>query len=163
MNFLSQIQAGTKLSETPAPAPAPPKPKYPVVGAESIMAPKAHGTAERPVQTDLRWGCDRGVADRICGRLLVGPGGGAGGGTASGPEAGSAASSEAASLATRWGCPRPLLALTSSECRCSDAAGCPCEAERCMQRQNNDDRSWPRSGMKGAYGSGRGWNAARED
>ena len=66
MNFLSQIQAGTKLSETPAPAPAPPKPKYPVVGAESIMAPKAHGTAERPVQTDLRWGCDRAVADRIC-------------------------------------------------------------------------------------------------
>ena len=66
MNFLSQIQAGTKLSETPAPAPAPPKPKYPVVGAESIMAPKAHGTAERPVQADLRWGCDRGVADRIC-------------------------------------------------------------------------------------------------
>ncbi|CAH0376849.1 unnamed protein product, partial [Pelagomonas calceolata] len=39
-----------------------------------------------------------GVADRICGRLLVGPGGGAGGGTASGAEAGSAASREAASL-----------------------------------------------------------------
>ena len=57
-------QAGTKLSETPAPAPAPPKPKYPVVGAESIMVPKAHGTAGA-LQAD-RWGCDRGVADRIC-------------------------------------------------------------------------------------------------
>ena len=66
MDFLSQIQAGTKLAQTPAPAPAPPKPKYPLVGSESIMAPKAHGTARHPVQAELRWGCDRAVADRIC-------------------------------------------------------------------------------------------------
>ena len=62
-----------------------------------------------------------GVAERICGRLLVGPGGGAGGGTASGPEAGSAASSEAASLATRRGClyaatRRAALAKLSAAC-----------------------------------------------
>ena len=33
---------------------------------ESIMAPKAHGTSDVPVQTGLRWGVDRRKADRIC-------------------------------------------------------------------------------------------------
>jgi len=37
-----------------------------VMGDESIMAPKANGTSAVPVQTDLRWGCDEKVADRIC-------------------------------------------------------------------------------------------------
>ena len=38
----------------------------PVVGAESIMSKKQHGTSETPVQNDLRWGCDWDTADRIC-------------------------------------------------------------------------------------------------
>ena len=37
-----------------------------VMGSESIMKKKAHGTSSVPVQEDLRWGCDRDVADRIC-------------------------------------------------------------------------------------------------
>lgn len=37
-----------------------------VMGDESIMKPKQHGTSETPVQENLRWGCDREVADRIC-------------------------------------------------------------------------------------------------
>uniref|UniRef100_A0A7S4GHF2 Uncharacterized protein n=1 Tax=Eutreptiella gymnastica TaxID=73025 RepID=A0A7S4GHF2_9EUGL len=40
--------------------------KYPIYGDESIMSQKAHGTTEMPVQQDLRWDCDRQVADRIC-------------------------------------------------------------------------------------------------
>ena len=37
-----------------------------VMGAESLMSPKAHGTSHVPVQQNLRWQCDRDVADRIC-------------------------------------------------------------------------------------------------
>mmetsp|Transcript_21042 Transcript_21042/g.59768 ORF Transcript_21042/g.59768 Transcript_21042/m.59768 type:complete len:205 (+) Transcript_21042:93-707(+) len=37
-----------------------------VPGSEDIMRPKAHGTSETAVQDDLRWGCDRETADRIC-------------------------------------------------------------------------------------------------
>eukprot|EP00440_Ansanella_granifera_P059957 gb/GFBE01064984.1/.p1 GENE.gb/GFBE01064984.1/~~gb/GFBE01064984.1/.p1 ORF type:complete len:230 (+),score=26.82 gb/GFBE01064984.1/:1-690(+) len=33
---------------------------------ESVMAPKKHGTSPTPVQQNLRWGCDRKLADRIC-------------------------------------------------------------------------------------------------
>jgi len=40
--------------------------KYPIVGPESIMKKKAHGTSETPVQDNLRWGCDFETADRIC-------------------------------------------------------------------------------------------------
>lgn len=40
--------------------------KYPVLGDESIMAPKGHGTSTSPVQSNLRWGCDQKTADRIC-------------------------------------------------------------------------------------------------
>ena len=40
--------------------------KYPIKCAESVMAPKAHGTCPAPVQKDLRWGCDWDTADRIC-------------------------------------------------------------------------------------------------
>ena len=40
---------------------------YPCVpGSEDIMKPKEHGTSHTPVQSDLRWGCDRDTADRIC-------------------------------------------------------------------------------------------------
>ena len=41
-------------------------PKYPIRGTEDIMKPKAHGTSDKPVQTNLRWGCDVKLADRIC-------------------------------------------------------------------------------------------------
>lgn len=37
-----------------------------VMGSESIMSKKAHGTSAVPVQKDLRWGCDFETADRIC-------------------------------------------------------------------------------------------------
>lgn len=41
-------------------------PKFPIVGDSSIMSKKKHGTSNTPVQADLRWGCDRKTADRIC-------------------------------------------------------------------------------------------------
>lgn len=37
-----------------------------VMGDESIMSPKSHGTSETPVQENLRWNSDNKVADRIC-------------------------------------------------------------------------------------------------
>ena len=37
-----------------------------VMGEEEIMSPKEHGTSKVPVQDDLRWSCDKEVADRIC-------------------------------------------------------------------------------------------------
>lgn len=37
-----------------------------VMGDESIMSQKAHGTSEVPVQKNLRWDCDWETADRIC-------------------------------------------------------------------------------------------------
>jgi hypothetical protein len=37
-----------------------------VMGDETLMSPKAHGTSATPVQKDLRWGCDYDTADRIC-------------------------------------------------------------------------------------------------
>ncbi len=40
--------------------------KLPVIGEESLMRPKAHGSSETPVQDPLRYGCDHGLADRIC-------------------------------------------------------------------------------------------------
>ena len=38
----------------------------PVVGDESIMSKKKHGTSETSAQKNLRWGCDWDTADRIC-------------------------------------------------------------------------------------------------
>lgn len=43
--------------------------KYPapaVMGDESIMSKKAHGTSAVPVQENLRWKVDQDTADRIC-------------------------------------------------------------------------------------------------
>jgi peptide methionine sulfoxide reductase MsrB len=37
-----------------------------VMGEESIMGPKEHGTSTKPVQSKLRWGCKEDLADRIC-------------------------------------------------------------------------------------------------
>lgn len=38
----------------------------PVPADESVMAQKGHGTSPRPVQENLRWGCKRKLADKIC-------------------------------------------------------------------------------------------------
>ena len=35
-------------------------------GTEELMAQKGHGTTASKVQENLRWGCDRDTADRIC-------------------------------------------------------------------------------------------------
>lgn len=40
--------------------------RLPIMGPESIMQRKQHGTSNACVQQNLRWGCDRKVADRIC-------------------------------------------------------------------------------------------------
>ena len=55
-NKLATIMSTNKQ---PFPAPA-------VIGEESIMKKKAHGTSDTPVQQNLRWNVDRDVADRIC-------------------------------------------------------------------------------------------------
>jgi len=62
-------QARPKGAEEPEPdvedaAPLPAE--CPVVGPETLMCAKAHGTSATPVQQDLRWGCDWATADRIC-------------------------------------------------------------------------------------------------
>lgn len=40
--------------------------RKPIMGEESIMSKKAHGTTEKPVQLNLLYGCDFDTADRIC-------------------------------------------------------------------------------------------------
>jgi peptide methionine sulfoxide reductase MsrB len=40
--------------------------KKPIIVPESVMRPKAHGTSEKPVQDNLRYGCDFKTADNIC-------------------------------------------------------------------------------------------------
>ena len=47
-------------------APLIPGAKLPLVGDESMMKSKAHGTSSGPVKAALRWGCDSKLADRIC-------------------------------------------------------------------------------------------------
>jgi hypothetical protein len=37
-----------------------------VVGPDSLMAPKKHGTSDTPVQQQLRYGVDVKLADKIC-------------------------------------------------------------------------------------------------
>ena len=39
---------------------------YPIYCDENVMSQKGHGTCDKPVQKDLRWGCDQATADRIC-------------------------------------------------------------------------------------------------
>lgn len=58
MNVLSDL-FGPLLGKKNFPAPC-------VMGDESIMSPKAHGTSNTPVQRNLRWNCDFDTADRIC-------------------------------------------------------------------------------------------------
>lgn len=38
----------------------------PVVCDESVMSQKGHGTSEKSVMKELKWGCDYDTADRIC-------------------------------------------------------------------------------------------------
>lgn len=40
--------------------------RYPIIGSDDIMRPKAHGTSEVAVQSKLRWNCDISLADKIC-------------------------------------------------------------------------------------------------
>ena len=40
--------------------------QYPILAGEEVMKEKAHGTCEKPVQADLKYGCDFSTADRIC-------------------------------------------------------------------------------------------------
>ncbi len=40
--------------------------KYPIIAEDSAMNEKGHGTSEKPVQKNLKWGCDNALADRIC-------------------------------------------------------------------------------------------------
>lgn len=47
-------------------APAAPGAKLPIMGEESLMSQKGHGTCDKPVQSNLRWSCDAKLADRIC-------------------------------------------------------------------------------------------------
>lgn len=39
---------------------------YPILGDESIMSQKEHGTTEKPVMSTLLYGCDTKIADKIC-------------------------------------------------------------------------------------------------
>jgi hypothetical protein len=40
--------------------------KLPLLGTETMMSEKGHGTTEKPVQENLRWNADRKTADKIC-------------------------------------------------------------------------------------------------
>jgi len=40
--------------------------KYPIYCEEAVMSKKAHGTCDKPVMKNLKWGCDWNTADRIC-------------------------------------------------------------------------------------------------
>jgi len=60
MGFFANLFSSTKAAMSGKFAP-------PVVmGDESIMSKKAHGTSEVPVQQNLRWSCSGETADRIC-------------------------------------------------------------------------------------------------
>ena len=52
-----RVMAGVSAKTFPPPC---------VMGDESIMSKKAHGTSAVPVQDNLRWNCDGKTADRIC-------------------------------------------------------------------------------------------------
>ena len=47
-------------------APVPDGVKLPIMCGEEVMAQKAHGTTETPVQENLRWNCEWKTADKIC-------------------------------------------------------------------------------------------------
>lgn len=43
-----------------------PSSNYPIYGADTLMAPKAHGSCSGPTMQALRWSVDRATADNIC-------------------------------------------------------------------------------------------------
>ena len=42
------------------------KSKYPVLADENLMKKKSHGTCESAPMSELRWGVDSELVDRIC-------------------------------------------------------------------------------------------------
>lgn len=40
--------------------------KLPIMCGEEVMSQKGHGTSEKPVMKNLKWGCDYDTADRVC-------------------------------------------------------------------------------------------------
>lgn len=64
MGSASSVPEG--LSDGCKGAPVAPGAKLPLMGDESIMRPKAHGTCDKAVPSTVRWGCDPKLADRIC-------------------------------------------------------------------------------------------------
>mmetsp|Transcript_6004 Transcript_6004/g.6137 ORF Transcript_6004/g.6137 Transcript_6004/m.6137 type:complete len:217 (-) Transcript_6004:206-856(-) len=40
--------------------------KYPIRGSDDLMKKKEHGSSAKAVQANLKYGCDVGLADRIC-------------------------------------------------------------------------------------------------
>lgn len=57
LSFLGTLFGATQGRTYPPPC---------VMGDESTMSQKEHGTSHAPVQKNLRWGCDVSTADRIC-------------------------------------------------------------------------------------------------
>ena len=56
MNWLSDLfSGGGQTFDAPC-----------VMGPEELISQKSHGTSATPVQENLRWDCDRKVADQIC-------------------------------------------------------------------------------------------------
>jgi hypothetical protein len=71
--ILAASAAMDKCDDTGCKTPAnwqKPGAKLPIMGDESIMKPKAHGTCAAPLQANLLWGVDAKVADEICTRFL---------------------------------------------------------------------------------------------
>lgn len=60
LNYLTRLLLGSSASSNVEFGP-------PVImGDESIMRPKSYGTSATPIQSNLRWGCDDKLANRIC-------------------------------------------------------------------------------------------------
>ncbi len=71
--FLFAAAEMDKCDDTGCKAPAnwqKPGAKLPIMGDESIMKPKAHGTCATPLQDNLLWNVDAKVADEICTRFF---------------------------------------------------------------------------------------------
>jgi hypothetical protein len=62
LSFIQTISLTPPLSSLSSQAAT----KYPIRGSEEMMKKKAHGTSDSPVQSNLKYGCDVALADRIC-------------------------------------------------------------------------------------------------
>eukprot|EP00798_Chlamydomonas_sp_ICE-L_P004982 gene4982-34760_t len=54
-------------------APLKPGTRLPLVGDESLMKKKVHGTRGAPAQSNLRWGCDPQLPDKIPTSIILAP------------------------------------------------------------------------------------------